>query len=212
MCDQLHQTYIDKMSLENYMYSMQITMTDEKNNPLLKRENNIAVNVSIVSIFETKTKVKDFESIFYRVPNTFLGSTYIKSWIDLFIGNNVDVYHSGPIVLDNSGGSLVLIQVTVPKKKLEINSMTIRSTLDVNFIMYYLVRLMPLLILSIAFVVSINATVFSSLIVAIMIVRCLQKGEKEKDEGSQPAQAQPIPPAPTAESARLVHQYYQDLD
>lgn len=206
MCDQLHQTYLDKIPLDNYLYSFQITLNDEKNAGHFRRENNIGVKISIISVFNSKTKVKDFESMFYKESKTFLGSTFLRGWIDMLIGSNYETYHSGPIVLDNSQGNIVMINISVPKKNLEIQSMTIRSILEVNSILYYLLKLMPVIVILISFTISLNISIFMAFLIAIVMVKCLQKDSKLKDEDSNPSAI-----TPTAESARLPQNYY-DID
>lgn len=126
----------------------------------------------------------------------------------MILGSHSDSYHSGPIILDNSQGSMVMIHVSVPNPKLELKSMTIQSSLEMGVIMYSLLRLLPVIILLVSFTVSLNITIFAAFFVAIILIRCLSRESpaklKDEDQERQPISA-------SAGVPRIAPGYY-DLD
>lgn len=207
LCHELQQTYIDKMHLDGYLYSFKVALVDDKRSSRYMPASKLSVRVAVVSSTKGKTKVKNFNSIFYRDHKTFLGS-----WVDYFWKDYTDKYHSGPIILDNTHSNLVMIYLSIPRARLEIKSVSVENSLELHFLMYYFIKFLPISIFIVAFFASINFTLFSSLFLIIIILKLLQGnlfgGSKEKDEGT--GVVVPTAASPVSTSQREAE--YLDID
>lgn len=209
-CNRLQQTYMDKLHLDSFLYSFQVSLVDDKRSTRYRPASRLTVEVSVVSTFKGKTRVKNFNSIFYREPSTLLGSRFLHNWLNYFWRDYNDRYHSGEIILDNSHSNLVMLHLSIPRYRLEIKSVSIKSNLDLNTFVYYFMKMLPILILVASVFLAFNVSIFSSVFLLVLIVKCFQGGfssdaeDKLKDEGELK------PTADSAVSARR-NQYY-DID
>jgi hypothetical protein len=187
LCTNLQQTYMDKLHLDNFMYSFQVSLIDDKRSTRYRPTSRLSVQISVVSTFKGKTRVKNFDSIFYREPTTLLGSRFLHNWLNYFWRDYTDKYHSGQIVLDNSRSNLVMLHLSIPRYRLEIKSVTVVSSLDLNAFVYYFMKLLPIVILGSSIFVAFNVSVMASVLLVALIAKCFQSGylglAKIKDEG-----------------------------
>lgn len=221
-CKDMKDSYFDKMALENYVYSLRITLINELKQIYGEQgHSRLNVIVSLVFLQNGRTRVKKFNSIFYHEKRTLLWSTRLQSWAEWIVPSFFsDVFHSGNIVVDNSKNNLLMIFISIPKKSLEIKQMKVETTLDLNGWTYYIIKLLPILVLVISTFVAIGISLIMGLLFSILLVKCMQKGNfniypsdystpglLETDQASVPLTAPKL-----EDQSKRRQQAYEDID
>lgn len=201
---------MDKQRLDNFLYSFQISLVDDKRSSRYRPGSTLSVQISVVSSFKGKTRVKNFNSIFYKEPGALLGSRFLYNWLNYFWRDFTEKYHSGPIVLDNTRANLVMLHLSIPKYRLEIKSVAVKSVLDIHSVIYYFMKLLPLIIISIALFIALNITILLSVVLLVVFVRFFQSGSHGVEKVKDVEESEGVPTADSAVSRRYGE--YYDID
>ena len=170
-CKDIKTTYMDTLTLTQAHHTFTLQMSDNKD-LMIDDSNNLGVSLTVAYLINGKTKLKKFDSIFYKKRRSFLGSQTLQKVVEWWYGWYTDTYISGEITLDNQSDNLLYISIDILQAN--ISSLQVHTQLSTNFFIYYAILLMPVICIIVTVVTSSNITCILTVCILYVIIKILR--------------------------------------